>query len=108
MGRRRMASLLAFVLLVGGAGIAGATEQGTGSSAVGGASIGKGNVHAFAADFGRTFGAALAPLARKLDGLHRLGGAEERKVSLTIPGPKGTMKVAGFGLPLPLPARWEL
>jgi sugar lactone lactonase YvrE len=70
--------------------------------------IGSKNVRDFADEFDRTFGAALKPLAARLVMLHRVGSAEERKVSFTIPGPKGTMKVAGFGLILPAPARWEL
>jgi DNA-binding beta-propeller fold protein YncE len=106
MRRRVPASFLALVVLAAGGGMAGAAQLRAGRSLP--RRIGPSNVGLFADAFDATFAAALKPLAGRLVTLNRIGGAEERKVSFSIPGPKGTMKVAGFGLILPAPARWEL
>src|SRR5947207_8510459 len=108
MRRRGLTSLLAFVLVVGGAGVAGAGRPATAGGRGSSPCIGRGNVDLFARAFDLTFAAALKPLSRKLAGLHQGGGGQEHKVAFTIPGPKGSMKVAGFGLLSPAPRRWEL
>ena len=83
--------------------LAGAAEPKTGP----GGSIGPGNVRVFATEFDRTFGAAMKPLFVRLASIHPAGGGQKRDVSLTLRGKTGTMRVAGYGLVLPAPARWD-
>ena len=104
--RRVPASMLVFVLFLSVGGTAGArATAGRGST---GRTIRPNNVRRFADAFDLTFAAALTPLSRKLAALPPASGGKARKVSFKVPGPRGTMKVAGFGLELPRPAKWEL
>ena len=98
-----MLVIVLFLSLGGTAGVHAAAGR-----ASSGRTIRPSNVRRFAAAFDRTFAAALTPLSRKLAALRPASGGKAQKVSFKIAGPRGTMKVAGFGLELPRPARWEL
>jgi sugar lactone lactonase YvrE len=68
----------------------------------------KGNVRVFATDFERTFTGALGLLFPRLRALRPSAGGQARRVSLRLRGKRGAIRVAGFGLLQPAPARFEL
>jgi streptogramin lyase len=62
----------------------------------------------FASEFDSTFGAALKPLLGRVSHVLPRARAEDHQVSFSLAGARGKVRVAGFGLPRPVPARWEL
>ncbi len=61
----------------------------------------------FAAEFDRTFGAAIPPLIAQL-GHAGVRSGRQATVATTVRGAKGTIRVNGVGVTQPRPAHWDI